>query len=146
MDLLSDFVVYALIPVAVVWEHGRRYGGPDGRVPHAVFVEAVVVGLLEASFFLNATGWLFLSATMAESAAAPSRLTTVVMPRDLVEGTESLVLFTLLLSFNEWALALDALFFVLVVVSCSLRARWAWCVLLAPPASDTAAARTSPPS
>lgn len=97
LDILLDFVVYAAVPLGLVW--GR---GPDAA---AFFACAV----LQASFFVNAASWMYLAAVLekrAQGASARGEQTTVTMPTGLVEGTETIVFYALFILFPAHAVPL----------------------------------------
>lgn len=106
LDLLSDFIIYSLLPIAVAL----------GRSSSSFYSSAVVVdvnwlalALLEASFHIN-NFVLFYSAAVAAGHADADELTSVTMRPALVEGFESGVLFTAMLvwprhiNFWMWAM------------------------------------------
>lgn len=95
LDLLSDFIVYSILPIAIA------YGQDD--VPHQV--DWVTIALLEATFHVN-NFILFYSAAVAAQ-KNDLELTSVTMRPALVEGFESGLLFTIMLVWpqhiNVWA-------------------------------------------
>ena len=86
-DLLSDFVVYSLLPIAIAIGQGRALeeNKPDW----------LAISLLEASFHVN-NFILFYSAAVAAQ-RHDDELTSVTMRPALVEGFESGLLFTAML-------------------------------------------------
>jgi len=86
LDILLDFVVYAIIPVALV----AGLGWPTDAARAAL--------LLEASFFVNAASWMYPAAILerrARGAAATGEQTTVTMPPGLIAGTETGIIYSL---------------------------------------------------
>jgi len=89
---------------------------------------------MEASFFLNNVALFYASAILERRAATQTRKrraehTSVSMPPALIEGTESIVAFTLMiLAPSRWHSPLFAGFALLVVVSTCQRVYWAWTV------------------
>ncbi len=80
------------------------------------------------TYFVNAASWMYLAAILEKrSAGAQSRgeLTTVAMPSGLIEGTETIVFFSLFLICAEWLLALMNLMAVLVAFNIVQRMYWA---------------------
>lgn len=79
--------------------------------------------LLEVSFFVNAAGLFFLSALIEKNEnakkmyASSKEVTTLKMPPALMEGTESLFTFGLIILLPEYQIQLYALFFALVVLT-----------------------------
>ena len=115
IDLLADFTVYAAIPIGVAADAGSTSGW-------------IAVAVLLATFYINAISWSFLSAIMARRGAdGPQgpRRTTLAMPPGLVEGAETLVLFTLMLAFPAWAIGLCWLMAGGVLISVLQRLAWA---------------------
>lgn len=90
IDLMCDFLVYALIPAGVAAGALARHGAP-------LWPLALLLGV----FYLNAASWLVLSAilekrTLAERTSG-KLATSIVMPRGLVEGTETILAYTVML-------------------------------------------------
>ena len=90
-DLLSDFVVYSLLPIAV--SLGAEASGTK-------FVNWPLIAFLEATFHVN-NFILFYSAAIA-SQRDDRELTTVTMRPALIEGFESGLLFTAMLIWPKW--------------------------------------------
>ncbi len=71
---------------------------------------------------------MYLAAILEKrSAGAKSRgeLTTIAMPSGLIEGTETIVFFSLFLLFDSWLLSLMNLMAVLVAFNIVQRMHWA---------------------
>lgn len=102
LDILADMSVYAALSVALGWQAGTTLGW-------------VATAVLLASFYLNTASWMFLSAVLSRRPDRPQRSTTIEMPTGLVEGVETIVLFTAMLLvphvFAQLALAMAALVF-----------------------------------
>jgi phosphatidylglycerophosphate synthase len=113
LDILLDFIVYAAIPLGLIVVDSRL-----------AFAGAV----LQATFFVNAASWMYLAAILERrhaGAAMTGELTTVTMPAGVVAGTETIVLYTLMLS---WPAARETLFWAmaaLVGVNVVQRLWWA---------------------
>lgn len=87
VDMMSDVVVYATIPLAVA------YAQNDPRVTGAVLI-------MLAAFYTNITSWTFLSAVLEKRRTqSGTHSTTIEMPAGLIEGTETIVIYGLLLGF-----------------------------------------------
>ncbi len=113
VDILCDFTVYSLLPVAVVWNiHG------EGRRAW------LVLSLLLGSYFVNAAG-LFMLSSILEKRSQQKQLTSVAMPRGLIEGVETMLFYQLLLLFPNWCQTLMTVFCAGVVVTILLRLHWA---------------------
>ena len=98
LDLLSDFIIYSLLPVAVAY-------GQDHGLHH---VDWISIATLEATFHVN-NFILFYSAAIAAQ-KDDQELTSVTMRPALIEGFESGLLFTAMLIWpghiNTWARAM----------------------------------------
>ena len=122
IDLLGDFVVYSILPVAIA----------DGWDSSAGCYKAVAV--LEATFHIN-NFILFYVAAIAEKGAIKElqgsktkELTSIMMRPALIEGMESGVLFTLMLAFPQYIRLWSLSMAMLVSIGIVQRGRW---VLLA---------------
>ena len=114
LDFLFDTVGYALIPLGIA-------AGVDDRVTW--IATAVVLG----SFYLNAVSLGHVAAVLEKrgTAAPPhARITSTVLPRGLVEGTETIVFFTLALAFPAIAWTVWMVMAIAVVVTVIERTRW----------------------
>lgn len=112
LDLLADFLVYALIPVGLGLGH-----------PERAAVLPALVGLL-AAFYVNAASWMVLAAILEKRRAA-SATTAVVIPAGLIEGGETVVFYTLFILFPAHLQPLFLLMTALVAVTVVARAGWA---------------------
>jgi phosphatidylglycerophosphate synthase len=115
LDLLGDTVVYAAIPIGVAVASGQRSTW-------------IAVAVLLCTFYVNTVSWMYLSAVLEKrrsAGAAPERTTSIVMPAGLIEGTETIVLYSLLLATPGWAVWWAGLMAVLVVVTVAQRVWWA---------------------
>lgn len=115
LDLMMDFTLYALVPLAAAASAGgtpAQYGG---------------AAVLLATFYVNAASWLVLSAIIEKRAAGapPDTPTSIVMPSGLVEGTETIVLFSLYILFPTWLVVLFAVSALLVALTAAQRVVWA---------------------
>lgn len=144
LDLLSDFVVYSAIPICCT------LGLPTPVVLHTSFSGAelqrrwLAVSIAEASFHVNNFVLFFVAAVTerkkAERAVAAAgkgvakgkddedvkvkELTSVSMRPALVEGTESGVIFTLMLAYPPWTEALCWLMSAGVAIGIAQRVSW----------------------
>lgn len=85
LDLLSDFIVYSLLPIAIA----------RGQSGEAVQVDWTALAMLEASFHVNNFVLFYLAAVAADK--RDGELTSVTMKPALIEGFESGLLFTMML-------------------------------------------------
>lgn len=113
LDILLDFAIYALIPVALVLADPSplRY---------------VLLALLLSSFYINAASWIHLAALLEKRALHRSApLTSVVMPAGIIAGTETIVFYCLFLLFPAYLEALFVAMAVLVLLTVVQRLVWA---------------------
>jgi phosphatidylglycerophosphate synthase len=83
LDLLLDFVVYLLVPLAFVW------AAPQTRNLWALI-------FLLTSYQINTLSWTLLSAILEKRQKADRRrLTTMTMPTGLIEGAETVAFYAL---------------------------------------------------
>lgn len=117
-DVLLDFVVYAAIPIGLV------FGAPS-----AVRTSLAVAALfLASSFYVNAASWMYLSALLERRGAgarARGELTSVTMPEGLIGGTETIVLYTLFFLLPAHVGGLFTIMTVLVTITVLQRLIWA---------------------
>lgn len=88
LDIVADVTVYALVPLGVAISADDR----------ATWIATAV---LLAAFYVNTISWTYLAALLERrgaGAGAGDERTSVTMPAGLVEGTETIVWFTLLLA------------------------------------------------
>ena len=119
LDILLDFIVYATIPIGFAIQ----------SVDRSVLVWTAV---LEATFFVNACSWMYLSAVLekrASGAGVTGELTTVTMPPALVAGFETVVFFGLFFAFPAHLVLLFGAMSVLVGINVIQRLLWARSVL-----------------
>ena len=118
LDLLADFTVYSLIPIACALAPGRSSA-----------TRWLAVAVLEASFHVN-NFVLFYAAAVVEKRKAggggkeAEELTSVAMRPALIEGTESAVFFTLMLMVPVCTAGLSWCMAGLVCVGIVQRSRW----------------------
>ncbi|HSH79476.1 MAG TPA: CDP-alcohol phosphatidyltransferase family protein, partial [Herpetosiphonaceae bacterium] len=89
LDIVLDTVIYAVIPFAIV------FGSPSSAA-------WLSLALLLASFYVNGASWMYLAALLEkrrQGAATQGELTTITMPSGIIEGTETVILYTLFLLF-----------------------------------------------
>ncbi|KAI9718530.1 MAG: hypothetical protein M1812_003981 [Candelaria pacifica] len=88
LDLLSDFIIYSLLPIAVAQGEGQS---------PAVFVDWRAIAVLEATFHVNNFVLFYVAAVAAKR--DKNELTSVTMRPALIEGFESGLLFTAMLAY-----------------------------------------------
>jgi phosphatidylglycerophosphate synthase len=115
LDIVLDHIVYAAIPLALV------LSAPS-------YLAALGLAILFASFYINGASWMYLAALLEKrnrGASSRQEMTTVTMPSGLVEGAETIVLFSLFLIFPGQLPILFGIMAVLVMVTAGQRVVWA---------------------
>ena len=119
LDILVDFTCYGLCPLGVTIAHPHLWNW-------------ITCVLLEVTFFVNAAGLFFLSALIEKNANAKKEyekdkkeVTTLKMPPALIEGTESLAFFFLIIMFCEYIAIWFTLFALGVTITILQRIHWA---------------------
>lgn len=115
LDIIGDTIGYAVIPLGVAAAANL----------HSTWI---AFGALLGSFFVNSVSWTFLAAVLEKQGAGASargELTTVTMAPALIEGAETIVLFSVFLAFPTAAAALFAVMAGLVSVNVMQRIAWA---------------------
>jgi len=114
LDIVFDFVIYALIPVALV------VGAPNT----AKFLSLT---FLLTSFYINAASWIYLSSILEKQqygAKHGGELTSVTMPTGLIGGTETVIFYTLFIIFPQQTVFLFAMMGALVLLTIGQRLVW----------------------
>ncbi len=115
LDIVLDTVIYAAIPFALVLSQPQ----PGAWLSLA---------FLLSSFYINGASWMYLAALLEkrrQGAAARGELTTITMPGGLIEGTETVLFFTLFLVFPDSSVYVFRLMGLLVVATIVQRLVWA---------------------
>ena len=113
IDTLIDFAMYTIIPVGLAM-----------REPSIPLLATLV--FLLGTFYVNAAAFLYLSAILIQrKQSQPDQLTSVAMPRGLVEGTEAIIIFTLFFLFPEVLGVLFTILGVLVIATTFQHIIWA---------------------
>lgn len=115
VDFVFDTIVYAAIPLGVAI-------GVDDRTTW------IATAVLLATFYVNAVTLGYVSALLEKrdlGAATRGESTSATLPRGLVEGTETIVLFTLALALPDAATTIWWVMAVAVLVTAFERVRWA---------------------
>jgi phosphatidylglycerophosphate synthase len=96
LDIVLDFAIYASVPLAMI------FASPDLRLARAG-------AILLAAFYINSVSWMYLSALLEKRRAVRETenggtedgvakpATSILMPRGLVEGTETIVFYSLMI-------------------------------------------------
>ena len=103
-DIVLDHLVYAAIPLGIASSDWQ---------PLSLWMCC----LLQASYFVNTISWCYLAALLEkrqQGAAARGEMTSTTMPPALIEGTETVIFFSLFLACPSWCVWLFPLKAVLV--------------------------------
>ena len=115
LDILADLIVYAFIPLGIAAYYNSTFTW-------------LALALMLSSFYLNVGSWMYLSSILekrGQGAESNQEITTVAMPKGLIEGAETVVFFTLFLLLPGCAGTLFALFAILTFLGAFLRVKWA---------------------
>lgn len=115
LDMTADTIGYALIPIGVALGIDR----PDTWRAAAVLL---------AALFVNAISWSYLAAVLEKRGLGTrhrGETTSVTMPAALIEGTETIVIYTLFLAVPATAPWVFSAMAALVVVNVVQRLAWA---------------------
>jgi phosphatidylglycerophosphate synthase len=129
-DLMADFVTYAIVPVGIAWQVDQRKTW-------------ISLSVLLTAFYINLGSWTVLAAiqekrgwsasgtakststTPTPTSATTSIETSIAMPSALIEGTETIVAYSMFLIAPRATAALFAVFALLVAISAVQRIDWA---------------------
>jgi phosphatidylserine synthase len=126
VDLLADYVVYALVPIGAAVGVTAPWN-PLGADP-SPWIWPAAAALL-ATYYVNLGSYAVLAALMEKrgrTARTRGESTAMVMPAGLVEGFETIVLVTLMLAFPGQLAGWFVLTAVLVAATAGQRVAWAW--------------------
>lgn len=115
LDIMVDFLIYAALPLCLTLAY-----------PTALLWPAL--GLMLGLFYINGASWMYLSALLEKNRAGASssgEMTSVTMPSSLIEGTETIILYTLFLIFPDSLALLFSLMSLLLVPGIVYRLFWA---------------------
>lgn len=115
LDILTDFVVYAWLPVALVLASPTE-------------TNYLALAFLLATFYINSASWMHLSAILEKrqhSQQAKNKFSTVVMPNGLIAGSETVVFYCLFIIAPQQLAWWYLLMGLLVLVTVGQRLVWA---------------------
>lgn len=116
IDITLDFTVYCAIPLSFLVENSLS--------------TSLAVSALISSFAVNAVNLFYLSSVLEKRGRVGGpESTSVTMPRSLVEGGETVLLFTVMILWKSQRVLICWIFTILVMVTLSIRLRWAYKVL-----------------
>ncbi len=112
LDTLSDFLAYTIIPF--------------GFVLHNPSIEGlIIVAFLFGTFYVNAAAFMYLAAILERSSTTNSQLTSLAMPRGIVEGGEAILFFCAFFLLPNFVLVLFTLLGCLVIATTVQHILWA---------------------
>jgi phosphatidylglycerophosphate synthase len=114
LDIILDFVIYAAIPIALV------FGLPEELAARSF----LPLALLLASFYVNSASWMYPAALLEKRGHAGHLSTSIVMPSGLIEATETMVLYCLLILLPGSAPELMSVMTALVLFTAVQRLYW----------------------
>lgn len=118
LDIMVDFVVYALIPVGLAMGVAPPGGGPTTVTFSLIF--------LLCTYYVNAASWMYLAAILEKRLHKQNgRLTTIIMPAGIIGGTETIVFYTAFIIFPTYLAWLFSLMGLLIMVTILQRLVWA---------------------
>ena len=110
LDTLSDFLMYTIIPF--------------GFVLHDPSIDAlIIVAFLFGTFYINAAAFMYLAAIL-ERDSANSELTSLAMPRGIIEGGEAILFFTAFFLLPQFTSILFLLLGILVLATTTQHIIW----------------------
>lgn len=115
LDIMADLTIYAAIPLGLSFAQAS---------PGTWLALAVLLSL----FYINAGSWMYLSALLEKSkqgAFARSERTSVTMPTGIIEGTETVIFYSLFLIFPAYLTVLFWVLSSLVILTIFQRLWWA---------------------
>lgn len=114
LDIVLDHFVYAAIPLGVALDLDDANGYR-------------VLAVLLATYYVNAASWMYLAALLEKrktGAAQSGEQTAITMPTGIVEGTETIVFYTLFLLFPGHAVVIWGVLSVAVLLTACQRIVW----------------------
>ena len=114
-DILSDFIIYAAIPISLV-------------VSSPTIERYFCLTLMISTFYVNAASWMYLSAILEkqkQGSKTSREDTTVIMPTGLVGGTETVLMYSFFFMMPERIAILFSIMSILVGLTICQRLIWA---------------------
>jgi phosphatidylglycerophosphate synthase len=113
LDILSDFVIYALVPISLVLA--------TPSIP-----AFIALAFLLSTFYVNGASWMYLSAILEKRRwLAPDKKTSVNMPTGLIGGGETIVFYSIFIIWPDLQVTLFVLMGLLVILTILQRITWA---------------------
>jgi phosphatidylglycerophosphate synthase len=115
LDILADFVIYALLPIGLMMSNGSLSGW-------------FALAFMLACFYVNAASWMYLSALL-EKRQSRQEVTSITMPKGLIEGTETIIIYCLFIVLPGFLPILYSVMALLVIITIFQRLSWAESVI-----------------
>ena len=114
IDILLDFAIYAIIPVALV-------------MADPSFDKYLALAFLLSTFYINSASWMYLSGILEKRAHSQSsdQYTSINMPAGLIAGTETVVFYCIFIIFADQLVFLFAIMGILILATIMQRLIWA---------------------
>ncbi len=97
LDTMSDFFTYAIIPFGFALHNPTTEG-------------LILLAFLLGTFYVNAAAFMYLGAILDRQQSDKNGLTSLRMPRGLIEGGETIIFYCAFFIFNQY---IDVLFVML---------------------------------
>ena len=112
VDTLSDFLAYTIIPLGFALQ--------SPTIPLLI-----IVAVLFGTFYVNAAAFMYLAAILERNTANTSELTSLAMPRGIIEGGEAVIFFCSFFLFPNQVSLLFSLLAILVAATTVQHIFWA---------------------
>ena len=119
LDILLDFILYALIPISFTFTTDKNNIGSSSW-----FALVIMLGV----FYVNAASWMFLSSILekwGQSFNSNKKMTTITIPSGLIEGFETIVIYSLFFFLYEYLSIIYLIMSGLVIIGVIQRIIWA---------------------
>jgi phosphatidylglycerophosphate synthase len=128
LDLLADFIIYALLPLGIA----SGLAQSADAFPQLLFQSWIwpAAAFLLAACYVNSASWMYLSALMEkkwerrDDGRGTDPKTSIIMPKGIIEGSETILFYSLTLLLPGYATPLFILFAFLVSLTALLRIFW----------------------
>ncbi|MFO7539043.1 MAG: CDP-alcohol phosphatidyltransferase family protein [Chloroflexota bacterium] len=113
LDILSDFVIYALVPISLV-------------LANPTTPAFIALAFLLSAFYVNGASWMYLAAILEKRRwLQPGQKTSVNMPAGLIGGGETIVFYSAFMILPDYLVILFAIMSLLVAATIIQRIIWA---------------------
>ncbi len=119
LDLMYDLFLYIAVPLSFIYRDQQYSSGSTGLY----WAGLAMFG----AFYINLGSWTLLSALLEkrkQGAGEGMKLTSLEMPWGIIEGTETVIVYSLFYLLPRYTAVLFALFAALTLLSALVRVRW----------------------